>query len=54
MVVNDNFIHELGLDPLEAAWTDTQRDLVRAYGTGAWLTLAFQRVKAPQSTFAAG
>ena len=54
VVVNDNFIRELGLDPLEAAWTDAQRDLVRAYGNGTWLTLAFRRVKAPRSTFAAG
>jgi hypothetical protein len=52
MVVHDDFIRELGLDPLDAAWSDAQRDLVRAYGTGPWLTLAGHRLKAPRSTFA--
>jgi hypothetical protein len=51
MVVNEAFIQELGLDPREAVWRDAQRDLVRAYGTGPWLTLASLRLKAPPSTF---
>jgi len=53
VVAQDDFIQELGLDPADAAWVETQRDLVRAFGTAAWLTLAFERIKAPRSTFAA-
>ena len=52
MVVHDEFIRELGLDPADPTWADAQHDLVRAYGTDPWLTLAFQRLKAPRPTFA--
>lgn len=48
------FIRELGLDPRDTAWAAAGHDLVRAYGTDPWLRLAFQRLKAPQSTFARG
>ena len=54
VVVNDVFLHELGLDPTHAAWADAQRDLVHAYGNAAWLALGLRRLKAPRSTFAAG
>ena len=51
MVVNPPFVHELGLDPADPAWAGAQRDLVRAYGTGSWLALGMQRLKAPRSSF---
>ena len=54
IVVNDAFIHELGLDPGDAAWAGAQRDLVRAYGTGSWLALGVQRLKAARSSFTTG
>ena len=53
VVAGSDFIVELGLDPDDAAWHDTRRDLVGAYGSDAWLALGFQRLKAPRSTFAA-
>lgn len=53
VVVQPEFIRELGLDPAEDAWAAAQRDLVRAYGGAAWLTLAGQRLRAPRASFAA-
>jgi hypothetical protein len=51
IVAGEPFIRELGLDHRDAAWAAAGHDLVRAYGTGPWSRLAFQRLKAPQSTF---
>ena len=45
---------ELGLDPADPAWAELQRDLAAGYASEAWATLAFQRIKAPRSTFASG
>ncbi len=52
VVVQGDFIRELGLDPDHPAWADAQRDLVRAYGGPAWQALAALRLAAPRSTFA--
>ncbi len=54
VVVNDEFIHELGLDPSQVAWNDAQNDLVQAYGTAPWLILSAQRMRAPLSSFGTG
>ncbi len=51
MVVQADFIHELGVDPGHSAWAETAHDLVAAYGSKAWLILAGQRLKAPRSSF---
>lgn len=53
IVAGAPFIRAIGLDPRDAAWAAADRDLVRAYGTEPWSRLAFQRLKAPPSTFAA-
>jgi hypothetical protein len=52
-VVGVDFVRELGLDPLHASWADAGRNLVSAYGTRAWQTLALQRLRAPEGMFAA-
>jgi len=54
VVADADFIVALGLNPAEAAWTALQHDLVAGYAGDAWATLAFQRIKAPRSTFASG
>ena len=51
MVVQADFIQELGVDAAHPAWADTAHDLVAAYGGDAWLQLAGQRLKAPRSSF---
>ncbi|MDP3607230.1 MAG: hypothetical protein Q8R59_15980, partial [Polaromonas sp.] len=51
MVVQADFIAELGLDAGHPAWEEASHDLVAAYGGGAWLLLAGQRLKAPRSSF---
>lgn len=51
MVVQDEFIRELGLDPADPAWSEVQRDLVSHYGSAAWATLCTHRLKAPAETF---
>ena len=51
MVVQADFIEELGMDASHPAWAGTAHDLVAAYGGGAWLLLAGQRLKAPRSSF---
>lgn len=51
MVVQGDFVRELGIDPGHPAWAAIGRDLVRGYGTPAWLALARQRLQAPQSSF---
>ncbi|MEO7851374.1 MAG: hypothetical protein ABIR94_03835 [Rubrivivax sp.] len=53
VVVQGDYIRELGLDADHPAWVDAQRDLVRAYGGASWLALGLLRLKAPRSTFAA-
>lgn len=52
VVVREPFIHELGLDPGDPAWTEARRDLVQAYGSAAWLALAARRLRARPATFA--
>ena len=54
IVADADFIVELGLNPADAAWAALQRDLAAGYASDAWVTLAFQRIKAPRSTFASG
>jgi hypothetical protein len=54
VVADADFIVALGLDPAEAAWAALRHDLVTGYAGDAWATLAFQRIKAPRSTFASG
>lgn len=51
MVVQADFIRELGMDGEHPAWAETAHDLVAAYGSEAWLMLAAQRLKAPRSSF---
>jgi hypothetical protein len=53
VVVQGEFIRELGLDPADPGWDEAQRDLVQAYGSAAWLALALRRLKAPRPSFAA-
>lgn len=52
MVVQGDFVRELGVAPDDAAWQAIGQDLVRGYGTPAWEALAQQRLRAPRSTFA--
>lgn len=54
MVVEDDFIRELGLQPEDTVWTTAGHDLIQAYGSAAWRTLALGRLKAQQVTFAGG
>ena len=54
VVADADFIGGLGLNPDEPAWAALQNDLVVGYPGDAWATLAFQRIKAPRSTFASG
>ena len=51
MVVQADFIEEVGVDAGHPAWAETGHDLVAAYGGSAWLALAGQRLKAPRSSF---
>ncbi|MEO8022320.1 hypothetical protein [Polaromonas sp.] len=51
MVVQADFIQELGVDASHPAWAETAHDLVAAYGGSAWLALAGQRLKAPRDSF---
>jgi hypothetical protein len=51
MLVQADFVQELGVDPLHPAWQVVGHDLVRGYGTAAWLALADARLRAPRSTF---
>jgi hypothetical protein len=54
VVVQADFVRELGLDPADAAWEAIARDLVRGYGTPAWQALARRRMDAPAATFEPG
>ncbi|MBA3592967.1 MAG: hypothetical protein H0W47_04115 [Polaromonas sp.] len=51
MVVQADFIQELGVDTSHPAWAEATHDLVAAYGGSAWLLLAGQRMRAPRSSF---
>jgi hypothetical protein len=51
MVVQDYFIRELGLDPVDAAWAEVRYDLVSHYGCAAWASLCTHRLKAADETF---
>lgn len=51
VLVRDDFVRELGLDPAHPAWEEAGRDLVAAYGSPAWLALARQRLAAPRERF---
>lgn len=50
-IVQAPFIEALGLNPVDPAWAVIGRDLVAAYGTPAWRTLAWQRLHAPAGAF---
>ena len=50
-IVQAPFIEALGLDATDPAWRAIGHDLVAGYGTPAWQHLAWQRVRAPLSTF---
>ncbi|HZY18016.1 MAG TPA: hypothetical protein VFE82_06000 [Ramlibacter sp.] len=52
MLVEADFVRELGVDPAAPAWQAVGRDLVSGYGSAAWLALARQRVQAPRASFA--
>jgi len=47
VVVGAPYVRALGLDPADPDWHAAERDLVRAYGTAAWLALARRRLEAP-------
>lgn len=49
VVVQSEFVAELGVDPLHPAWTELGRDLVQGYGGPAWQALAWQRLHATRS-----
>jgi len=46
VLVGGDFVRELGLDPADRLWDLADRDLVRAYGSHAWLHLANERLQA--------
>lgn len=50
VLAGDDFLLELGLDPDSPSWTDAGHDLVRAAGTAAWASLAWQRLLATRPT----
>jgi hypothetical protein len=54
MVVQDDFIRELGLDPADPSWMAAGRDLTSHYGSPAWAALCAQRLRAPEETFHRG
>jgi hypothetical protein len=51
MVVQADFVRELGVDPADAAWAAIGHDVDQGYGTAAWQALARQRLQAPLSSF---
>ncbi len=51
MVVQGDFIRELGLDPQDPDWAAAGRDLVSAYGSTPWAALSARRLKAPGASF---
>ena len=52
MVVQADFVQELGVDPDHPAWDALGRDLVRGYGSAGWLALAGERIRAGRTSFA--
>lgn len=44
MVVKDDYIRELGLDPADGAWEGVAHDAVRAANAG-WSAIILRRVK---------
>ena len=46
VVVLDDFVRELGMDPAQPAWAECGRDLVVGYGTPAWQRLCADRLRA--------
>ncbi len=46
IVVDGNYLKELGLSVDDAAWAHAKRDLVHAYGSEAWLALSERRLAA--------
>ncbi|MBC7957335.1 MAG: hypothetical protein H7Y33_15865 [Cytophagales bacterium] len=44
VVVDGNYLRELGLGIDDEAWGRAGRDLVRAYGSAAWLALGQRRI----------
>ena len=46
IVVDGNYLRELGLSIDDDAWARAQRDLVQAYGSEAWLGLSERRLAA--------
>jgi hypothetical protein len=51
VLVQADFVRELGVDPRHPAWQGIGNDLVRGYGSPAWLALADARLRAPPDTF---
>lgn len=51
VVVRVDYLRTIGLDPGDADWDATGRDLVRAYGSDAWARLARRRMNAPPERF---
>lgn len=49
VVAEAAYLVELGLDPTDPAWEEAGRDLVAAYGTPSWATLALRRLHATRS-----
>lgn len=51
VLVQADFIAELGVNAGDPAWDAIARDAVAGYGSEAWLTLARQRMAAPLESF---
>ena len=51
MVVQGDFIREIGLDPKDPDWAAVGRDLVAAYGSAPWSALSARRLSAPVASF---
>jgi hypothetical protein len=52
VLVQADFVSELGVDPADPAWSIIGNDLLRGYASPAWLALAQRRLRAPRSAFA--
>ena len=52
VIVQPEFIIEIGMDPQDSLWAQVGRDLVASHGTAAWCALAAKRMRAPGETFA--
>ncbi|MBP6404096.1 MAG: hypothetical protein KA335_00440 [Ramlibacter sp.] len=49
MLVQDDFIREIGCDPAHPAWRELSRDAVRGYASAAWTAVAMQRLRTVRS-----